>query len=66
MASIANHTLWTYKQISNEIGNPKAVRVVGMVNNKNPLPIFLPCHRVIGANGSLTGYGEGCHKAGFA
>jgi methylated-DNA-[protein]-cysteine S-methyltransferase len=49
----------TYGQIAAEIGRPKACRAVGMANNKNPLPIFIPCHRVIGADGSLTGYGGG-------
>lgn len=46
----------TYRKIAEEIGYPKAARAVGIANNKNPLPIFIPCHRVIGANGSLTGY----------
>lgn len=41
------------------IGNPKACRAVGMANNRNPLPIFIPCHRVIGKNGKLVGYGGG-------
>ena len=41
------------------IGNPKACRAVGMGNNRNPLPIFIPCHRVVGANGALTGYAGG-------
>lgn len=46
----------TYKDIAERIGNPKACRAVGMANNRNPIAIFIPCHRVIGANGSLTGY----------
>jgi methylated-DNA-[protein]-cysteine S-methyltransferase len=49
----------TYGQIAAEIGKPKAYRAVGLANNKNPLPIFVPCHRVIGADGSLTGYAGG-------
>ena len=49
----------SYKEIAVAIGNPKAVRAVGMANNKNPLPIFIPCHRVIGSNGKLVGYGGG-------
>ncbi|WP_154522772.1 methylated-DNA--[protein]-cysteine S-methyltransferase [Porcincola intestinalis] len=49
----------TYKQIAEEIGNPKACRAVGMANNKNPMIIVVPCHRVIGANGKLVGYGGG-------
>jgi len=49
----------TYKQIAQATGNIKACRAVGMANNKNPIPIFIPCHRVIGANGNLTGYRGG-------
>ncbi len=49
----------SYGSVAARIGNPKASRAVGMANNKNPLAIVLPCHRVIGANGSLVGYGGG-------
>ncbi len=49
----------SYKDIAKNIGNIKACRAVGMANNKNPLPIFIPCHRVVGANGKLVGYGGG-------
>ncbi|WP_018924266.1 methylated-DNA--[protein]-cysteine S-methyltransferase [Salsuginibacillus kocurii] len=49
----------TYKEIASEIGSPKAVRAVGAANNKNPVPILVPCHRVIGTNGSLVGYAGG-------
>jgi methylated-DNA-[protein]-cysteine S-methyltransferase len=49
----------SYKTIASAIGKPKAVRAVGMANNKNPIPIFIPCHRVIGTNGKLTGYRGG-------
>ncbi|MGV3487203.1 MAG: methylated-DNA--[protein]-cysteine S-methyltransferase [Tuberibacillus sp.] len=52
----------TYKDIAEMIGQPKAVRAVGGANNKNPLSIIVPCHRVIGANGSLVGYGGGLDK----
>jgi methylated-DNA-[protein]-cysteine S-methyltransferase len=51
--------LASYKTIAEAIGNPKAVRAVGGANGKNPLPIIVPCHRVIGADGSLTGFGGG-------
>lgn len=51
----------TYKEIASAIGSPKAVRAVGGANNKNPLSIIIPCHRVIGSNGSLVGYGGGLH-----
>ena len=48
-----------YEQISIMIGNPKACRAVGLANNKNPIAIIVPCHRVIGKNGSLVGYAGG-------
>jgi methylated-DNA-[protein]-cysteine S-methyltransferase len=49
----------SYKEIAAAIGRPKAVRAVGMANNRNPVSIIVPCHRVIGHDGSLTGYGGG-------
>ena len=49
----------SYKDIANLIENPRAYRAVGMANNKNPLAIIVPCHRVVGADGSLTGYAGG-------
>jgi len=49
----------TYGQIAQEIGNSKASRAIGMANSKNPIPIIIPCHRVIGKNGSLTGFAGG-------
>lgn len=49
----------SYKYIAEQIGNEKAVRAVGMANNKNPISIFIPCHRVIGKDGKLVGYGGG-------
>lgn len=49
----------SYGQIAERIGNPKACRAVGLANAKNPLPIIVPCHRVIGKNGTLTGFGGG-------
>jgi len=49
----------SYGEIAAQIGNPKAQRAVGMANNRNPLAIFIPCHRVLGANGSLTGFAGG-------
>ena len=48
-----------YAEIAQEINNPKAARAIGMANNKNPIPIIIPCHRVIGKNGSLTGFAGG-------
>lgn len=55
----------SYKQIAEAIDNPKGVRAVGMANNRNQLLIVIPCHRVIGANGSLVGYGEGLEMKEF-
>jgi len=49
----------SYKEIAQGVGSGKGFRAVGMANNRNPIPIFIPCHRVIGANGSLVGYGGG-------
>jgi methylated-DNA-[protein]-cysteine S-methyltransferase len=49
----------SYGQLAQRIGNPKAVRAVGLANGANPIAIVIPCHRVIGSNGSLTGYGGG-------
>ena len=49
----------SYRDIAEQIGRPRAVRAVGAANGRNPLPIVIPCHRVIGADGSLTGFGGG-------
>lgn len=49
----------TYAELATAIGKPTAARAVGGANNKNPLPIFIPCHRVVGANGKLVGYAYG-------
>jgi methylated-DNA-[protein]-cysteine S-methyltransferase len=49
----------TYREIASIIGKPKACRAVGSANGKNPIAIIIPCHRVIGSDGSLTGYGGG-------
>jgi methylated-DNA-[protein]-cysteine S-methyltransferase len=49
----------SYGELAKRIGNPKAVRAVGLANGSNPISIIIPCHRVIGSNGSLTGYGGG-------
>jgi methylated-DNA-[protein]-cysteine S-methyltransferase len=52
----------TYGALAAQAGAPKAARAVGTVMNRNPVPIVLPCHRVVGANGSLTGYGGGLDR----
>lgn len=49
----------TYKDIARSVGRDKAFRAVGNANNKNPIPIIIPCHRVIGSDGSMTGYAYG-------
>lgn len=49
----------SYQQIAQMVGNPKAARAVGMANHRNPIPILIPCHRVIGSNGKLVGYALG-------
>lgn len=51
----------SYSEISEYINNPKACRAVGLANNKNPISIIIPCHRVIGKSGKLVGYGGGLH-----
>ena len=52
----------SYQELANAIDNPKAVRAVGMANGKNPISIIVPCHRVIGKNGTLTGYAGGVER----
>ena len=57
----AGQTL-SYGALAQQLGNPKAVRAVGLANGANPVPIIIPCHRVIGSDGSLTGYGGGLER----
>lgn len=52
----------TYKEIASAAGSPKGFRAVGMANNKNPIAILIPCHRVIGSSGKLVGYAAGVEK----
>ncbi|BAU87117.1 methylated-DNA-[protein]-cysteine S-methyltransferase [Streptomyces laurentii] len=52
----------TYGELAEDLGNPAASRAVGLANGKNPVGIIVPCHRVIGASGSLTGYGGGLDR----
>jgi methylated-DNA-[protein]-cysteine S-methyltransferase len=52
-------TTWSYSELARHVGRPQAVRAVGAANGANPLPLVLPCHRVIGADGRLVGYGGG-------
>jgi methylated-DNA-[protein]-cysteine S-methyltransferase len=53
---------WSYGQLAKRIGNPNGSRAVGLANGRNPIAIIVPCHRVIGANGSLTGFGGGIDR----
>ena len=59
LAAIPFGQTTAYGTIAQQLGNPKAMRAVGAANGKNPISIILPCHRVIGSNGKLTGYGGG-------
>ena len=52
----------SYGELARRIGRPKAVRAVGLANGSNPISLVVPCHRVIGSNGTLTGYGGGLHR----
>ncbi|HEY2544128.1 MAG TPA: methylated-DNA--[protein]-cysteine S-methyltransferase [Gaiellaceae bacterium] len=62
LAQVGYGDTTTYGALAARAGNPRAARAVGTVMNRNPVPIVLPCHRVVGANGSLTGYGGGLHR----
>ena len=52
----------SYAELARRIGKPSAIRAVGAANGANPIPVIIPCHRVIGSNGSLTGYGGGIER----
>jgi methylated-DNA-[protein]-cysteine S-methyltransferase len=55
-------TVESYAAVARAIGSPAAVRAVGAANGRNPIPIIVPCHRIVGSNGDLTGYGGGMAK----
>jgi methylated-DNA-[protein]-cysteine S-methyltransferase len=59
LQSIPYGTTVSYADIARQLGRPKAVRAVGAANGRNPIPIIIPCHRVIGSGGQLTGFGGG-------
>jgi methylated-DNA-[protein]-cysteine S-methyltransferase len=65
LARIPYGELRSYRDIAHSIGNPAAVRAVGAANGRNPLPIVVPCHRVIGSNGTLTGFAGGLAAKSF-
>ncbi len=52
----------SYQQIANQLGDPKVIRAAASANGKNPISVVIPCHRVIGSDGSLTGYAGGLHR----
>ena len=62
LESIPYGEVRSYGDIARQIGNPKACRAIGGANNRNPIAIVIPCHRVIGADGRLVGYGGGLDK----
>ncbi|MFC7356084.1 methylated-DNA--[protein]-cysteine S-methyltransferase [Jejudonia soesokkakensis] len=62
LQQIAFGTTQNYQQIANLLGNPKVIRAAASANGKNPIAIIIPCHRVIGSDGSLTGYAGGLHR----
>jgi methylated-DNA-[protein]-cysteine S-methyltransferase len=62
LARVEYGTTTTYGSLAAVTGNPRAARAIGTVMNRNPIPIVLPCHRVVGANGNLTGYAGGLER----
>jgi methylated-DNA-[protein]-cysteine S-methyltransferase len=62
VALVPYGTTTTYSAVAAELGRPSACRAVGAANGRNPLPIVVPCHRVVGASGALTGYGGGLER----
>lgn len=62
LTTIPHGETWSYQDLADAIGNPKAVRAVGLANGKNPVSIIVPCHRVIGKSGKLTGYAGGVER----
>src|SRR6056297_864228 len=59
LRTIPYNSLVSYGEIAKQLGNPKAARAVGAANGKNPIPLIIPCHRVVGGNGNLTGFAHG-------
>jgi methylated-DNA-[protein]-cysteine S-methyltransferase len=65
LCDIAYGETISYGELARRIGKPQAVRAVGAANGQNPIAIVVPCHRVIGSNGALTGYGGGLERKGW-
>jgi methylated-DNA-[protein]-cysteine S-methyltransferase len=62
LREIPHGTTVSYARLAERVGRPKAVRAVGLANGSNPIGVVVPCHRVVGSNGSLTGYGGGIER----
>ena len=62
LARVPTGTRRRTAQLAGRVGRPRAARAIGMVMNHNPIPIVLPCHRIVGSNGSLVGYGGGLER----
>jgi methylated-DNA-[protein]-cysteine S-methyltransferase len=62
LTQIPPSTTWSYGELAQRLGRPSATRAVGLANGANPIGIVVPCHRVVGTNGKLTGYGGGLHR----
>ena len=62
LREIAPGETWSYEALAQRVGSPAAMRAVGAANGANPIPLVLPCHRVIGKNGKLVGYGGGMER----
>jgi methylated-DNA-[protein]-cysteine S-methyltransferase len=65
LRTIPYGSTWSYAQLAGTVGNPRAVRAVGLANGRNPIAIVIPCHRVIGSDGTLTGFGGGLDAKRF-
>ena len=59
---IPSGATWSYRRLAEELGDQRATRAVGAANGQNPIPVVIPCHRVIGSDGSLTGFGGGLER----
>ncbi|WP_131103515.1 methylated-DNA--[protein]-cysteine S-methyltransferase [Ornithinimicrobium sufpigmenti] len=62
LATIPYGSTWSYRQLADAVGSSGAARAVGMANGRNPISIVVPCHRVVGASGAITGYGGGVER----
>jgi len=65
LCDIPYGSTWSYGELARHVGRPAASRAVGAANGQNPIPVIIPCHRVIGANGKLTGFGGGLETKEF-